>query len=1200
MNSCPNKASKEWKTLVDQVGEDLSWATWAYYGYNYPATLNNVSSLKRALSIKSPCSENQYLKLAERVTKYNNKYGTAHSFTPVQVGQADLYDIDLKINYLPKKVVIKTVYQGDNSVLGNEYTKAFINNNPEVFISEGNQYIINGEVYGSYEDAINSSLDYDRPFAEKLFRNYEKDFIPADKDKVYELLALAKNQGISGVLNHIISNTKDPIIKIFAKAFLDNIDRAGFLQIKFDVARDRYGNYVQDASGSYGGGIININWKKVFFNATNLIHKNGLDSGYKSIIHELVHVYTLQALRNPKTSKEKEFKNKITKAYNTLKQDAAFKSDYGLSSVEEFISEIISNPEFRGTLNIYKAGFLAKIINYIAKLFGYTKDISMEESNRASIIHETVNTFLKDLPYLTPSKGKSIYYDKVNNIKPGVSELFESNPELANQIYEALGFQGSISLESNLKNTGKTEKELTDYLKNKYPEIKLNISNNPIWEQSSDIVKNQEEYNKEVQYRLKATEILLSDKAKQVFNKGNKNKWSLDKILSELAIPKEQKQIILDLNDEDYSFANFDLRESIILALSSNYSYAVEINTAKDKIGSDYYGKASVPKQIIDRDGESVTGGKIGQYWVEFINNDGDPDIRVFDTFEEANKAVETQQGINNSTVYSNLTVPGGTNYTENEISTPLITPSIKGHAQFSTDNGIGWFRSDEQSKNIKLAGLHKEWQSIVDRNGTDEELHEVNQRIWDIENKGENTKTRRILEIQSDLFQKGRDKEDLTGIPTNKVTTANLFDNEEFSFELNGYEYEAFVENIYYEEENQTEPTTVYYKNGVKISNKEMQIAKEEYKKQNIPQSQNRFLQLLNKDNNWVTFFIKSIIQDSAKKGYEKVLFPKGETAAKIEGHETLAERLRVIDKELSLKDKNYFIVEKENDVFGESSVEFDSFDAAIKFANDNTTNKDIWNVKTLYKITPERVKELEKKKQEIESQGIEKLKPIEAFYEIKVGNILEKQFGKDNVKTITDEYGNQWREISINQSRDLDNILLQKNEANRIIGQANIKAMTVLVDAVNKKEDTIPHEYAHHYIAWFRNTPIVQEAIKRFGSEEALVQAIGEQVVKQKGEAYNWWKKFTNWILNLLSDKQLLQVLTDSFLNRQDLHDFTYNQPNTQQKQQAQQLYSQYLDQIFPNSVVKDIVYHGTSSLFDNFSNNELVKLQGLLVQH
>ena len=65
--------------------------------------------------------------------------------------------------------------------------------------------------------------------------------------------------------------------------------------------------------------------------------------------------------------------------------------------------------------------------------------------------------------------------------------------------------------------------------------------------------------------------------------------------------------------------------------------------------------------------------------------------------------------------------------------------------------------------------------------------------------------KTRRILEIQSDLFQKGRDRENL-----------------------------------------------VFYGNNLG----------------------NQFLQLLNKDNNWVTFFVKSIMQDSAKKGYEKYYF--------------------------------------------------------------------------------------------------------------------------------------------------------------------------------------------------------------------------------------------------------------------------------------------------------------------------------------
>ena len=128
-----------------------------------------------------------------------------------------------------------------------------------------------------------------------------------------------------------------------------------------------------------------------------------------------------------------------------------------------------------------------------------------------------------------------------------------------------------------------------------------------------------------------------------------------------------------------------------------------------------------------------------------------------------------------------------------------------------------------------------------------------------------------------------------------------------------------------------------------------------------------------------------------------------------------------------------------------------------------------------------------------------------------------------------------------SPNLSNDI--FLLNQKEKNKIIGQANIKAMTVLIDAINQKQDTLPHEYAHHYIAWNRNTPIVQEAIKKWGSEEALVQAIGEQVVKQKGEAYNWWRKFVKWMLKQLSSlskldkEQLSKILTDALLTRQDL---------------------------------------------------------------
>jgi hypothetical protein len=152
-------------------------------------------------------------------------------------------------------------------------------------------------------------------------------------------------------------------------------------------------------------------------------------------------------------------------------------------------------------------------------------------------------------------------------------------------------------------------------------------------------------------------------------------------------------------------------------------------------------------------------------------------------------------------------------------------------------------------------------------------------------------------------------------------------------------------------------------------------------------------------------------------------------------------------------------------------------------------------------------------------------------------------------------------------------DNVQNQRNENNRIIGQADIKAGTVLIDMLRRKKDTIPHEYAHHYIAWFRNAPIVQEAIKKWGSEETLVQAIGEQAVKQKGEAWDWWTKFKQWIGTLfenLSGKQkeeLAQILTDAFLSRADLETggtLTSERINELRKRASKGIYNQKLEEL------------------------------------
>src|SRR5690606_38064536 len=184
-----------------------------------------------------------------------------------------------------------------------------------------------------------------------------------------------------------------------------------------------------------------------------------------------------------------------------------------------------------------------------------------------------------------------------------------------------------------------------------------------------------------VDYQLKVNDILVSDKAIQWFKKRDKAQWQDDqfwtKLQQDLQIPKEQVELLKSLNVENpYN------REELITSLLANYSYTIEINTAKKK---------EVPTKY-----------------------------------------------------YSNLTVPGGTNYTENEIATPAITPSIKGHAQFSTDKGIGWFRSDD--KTITEKAVNK---AAMDAFGLEDEnessiLKEVG-----------TSNTRRILEIQSDLFQK-------------------------------------------------------------------------------------------------------------------------------------------------------------------------------------------------------------------------------------------------------------------------------------------------------------------------------------------------------------------------------------------------------------------------------------------------------------
>jgi L-rhamnose mutarotase len=517
-----------------------------------------------------------------------------------------------------------------------------------------------------------------------------------------------------------------------------------------------------------------------------------------------------------------------------------------------------------------------------------------------------------------------------------------------------------------------------------------------------------------VEYTFKSQNIILNnlDKIKG-WEKQIKDLNILYKKIQELGIPKMQMELLINSNGNT-------IEEKLVNFLS-NYSYTVEINIAKTNINS---GGAAV-QELDDIYVPSLQETFYFSYRDGWFKEDKNQD-RIKATNEEL-KEIEkykNKDATENSAFYNNLTVPGGTNYTENEIATPSITPDIKGHAQFATDNGIGWFRSDDASINSNFEGGPEDW------------------------TEGEPTKTRRILEVQSDLFQKGRNEENI--INRNGI----LLDEKEFSL-------------IPYEEYDEVKKLgkrsggigTKEFGYGIAYEyngNYYLELGDDKYGKLSLDfiNRQNQFLQLLNKDNNWVTFFVKSIIQDSAKKGYEKILFPSGNTASKVEGHSTLEEFKKQKEDRIKFLQEEQKRLEKLSD--GLESFEDISYDDEGKPDGFITVSKE-----EELKRNSREIDQLKAELARVETEGFAALKPIYNFYENTVANVLKKQ--RLNPTLITDEYNNTWNEIDLSNIAEEDFIPSFKPKPSNTLS---------LIKQQEFKESLVVGEKAQPFLYWSQTT--------------------------------------------------------------------------------------------------------------------------------
>ena len=561
----------------------------------------------------------------------------------------------------------------------------------------------------------------------------------------------------------------------------------------------------------------------------------------KTLLHEVLHHLTAFEIRRP-GNKEK-IESIYQKVLMELEKNNISTSIYALKNVDEFVVGLFTDSKLVKILTDLpgeSTSIWKDIVDFLKSMIGVEKQDTLFDE----VIKDVV-TMIGDrsTEYFTFEGLEDLSMASVNDLNEGINwvkqVMPDTNLEIVEGLVDDLGI-GSYNLDSDIIKLSKdfadkktVKHEVFHRVFNKLDKSKQEQLLDEGSKQfgikrgkSTTKVKYSQKQLNQIDYTLKAVDILQSERANQIFEKGKKNNWSLDKILSELAISKEQKTLIEGIQKDMSYYEDIPFNEQLAIELTNRYSYVIKINTAKTpKVG----------EKFLDR-----------EYGYELEVTEETLQNQINDGFVDNNL---------NTQYYSNLTVPGGTNYTENEISTPLITPSIKGHAQFSTDSGIGWFRADEAIAYGENTGNTISFPSI-----DGQEVVSIPEQTL------AKSKARRILEVQSDLFQKGRDSKDLITIINQREEGVSDFGDTE-TFVVEGYRYNFNGADEYNDFEDQFSKRRII--NG-KIDNDSQQfISKEEfakaysdYKNPGINSPSNQFLQLLNKNNTWVTVFIKSIFK--------------------------------------------------------------------------------------------------------------------------------------------------------------------------------------------------------------------------------------------------------------------------------------------------------------------------------------------------
>ena len=219
-----------------------------------------------------------------------------------------------------------------------------------------------------------------------------------------------------------------------------------------------------------------------------------------------------------------------------------------------------------------------------------------------------------------------------------------------------------------------------------------------------------------------------------------------------------------------------------------------------------------------------------------------------------------------------------------------------------------------------------------------------------------------------------------------------------------------------------------------------------------------------------------------------------------------------------------------------------------------------------------------LNKELERVETEGFGALKPIYNFYENTVTNILKKQ--GYNPILITDEYGNTWNEVVLNETRDLSPIQFNLSTDASQLNLLNTDKWfnQVIIPVLNKMSNLFPQ---------------IKSEVVSENNLEGLSPEVRNKIENIKSKGFNVTSFFLNGKVYVIRERVTKDIAIEEFL-----HPFinTLEKDNPELYKslllEAKKLFPQLKEQIFKD--YKDI-YDSVFDLNREFLTQVLSKIMG-----